>query len=92
MTCPFRRAASQHQFANGSGSRNPGFRSRQSSVHLPGPEEDDGDNNTLTLKNLSEALKLLTAPSMGKRESTVSVHRVRSCTSLFAFRCLSATV
>ncbi|CAH4034984.1 unnamed protein product [Pieris brassicae] len=63
MTCPFRRAASQHQFANGSGSRNPGFRSRQSSVHLPGPEEDDGDNNTLTLKNLSEALKLLTAPS-----------------------------
>ncbi|VVD02333.1 unnamed protein product [Leptidea sinapis] len=62
MTCPFRRASSQHQFANGSGSKKPEFRSRQSSVHLPGPEEDD-DSNTLTLKNLSEALKLLTAPT-----------------------------
>ncbi|KAL4703420.1 hypothetical protein ACJJTC_005931 [Scirpophaga incertulas] len=65
MTCPFRRASSQHQFANGSGSgsKKPEFRSRQSSVHLPGPEEDDAERNTLTLKNLSEALQLLTAPS-----------------------------
>ncbi|CAH0664106.1 unnamed protein product [Spodoptera exigua] len=65
MTCPFRRASSQHQFANGSGSstKKPEFRSRQSSVHLPGPEEEDGERNTLTLKNLSEALQLLTAPS-----------------------------
>ncbi|KAL0829732.1 hypothetical protein ABMA28_003227 [Loxostege sticticalis] len=65
MTCPFRRASSQHQFANGSGSgsKKPEFRSRQSSVHLPGPDEEDGERNTLTLKNLSEALQLLTAPS-----------------------------
>ncbi|XP_063832001.1 head-specific guanylate cyclase [Ostrinia nubilalis] len=65
MTCPFRRASSQHQFANGSGSgtKKPEFRSRQSSVHLPGPDEDEGERNTLTLKNLSEALQLLTAPS-----------------------------
>ncbi|XP_023943569.2 head-specific guanylate cyclase [Bicyclus anynana] len=64
MTCPFRRASSQHQFANGSGSgKKPEFRSRQSSVHLPGPEEEVGENSTLTLKHLSEALKLLTAPT-----------------------------
>ncbi|KAJ8720755.1 hypothetical protein PYW08_006220 [Mythimna loreyi] len=65
MTCPFRRASSQHQFANGSGSsaKKTEFRSRQSSVHLPGPEEEEGERNTLTLKNLSEALQLLTAPS-----------------------------
>ena len=62
MSCPFRRAASQHQFANGGTSGKKEFRSRQSSVHLPGPEEEDGD--TLTLKHLSEALKLLTAPSV----------------------------
>ncbi|KOB74932.1 Soluble guanylyl cyclae alpha-1 subunit [Operophtera brumata] len=63
MDCPFRRAASQHQFANGSsGSKKPEFRSRQSSVHLPGPEDEE-NRNTLTLKNLSEALQLLTAPS-----------------------------
>ncbi|XP_038219009.1 head-specific guanylate cyclase [Zerene cesonia] len=61
MTCPFRRASSQHQFANGAG-RKPEFRSRQSSVHLP-TEEEDGESNTLTLKHLSEALKLLTAPT-----------------------------
>ncbi|XP_064074590.1 head-specific guanylate cyclase [Vanessa tameamea] len=63
MSCPFRRASSQHQFANGGGSGKKEFRSRQSSVHLPGPEEEVGDSNTLTLKHLSEALKLLTAPS-----------------------------
>ncbi|CAH0719182.1 unnamed protein product, partial [Brenthis ino] len=61
MSCPFRRASSQLQFANGGTSGKKEFRSRQSSVHLPGPEEEDGD--TLTLKHLSEALKLLTAPS-----------------------------
>ncbi|CAG4960962.1 unnamed protein product [Colias eurytheme] len=61
MTCPFRRASSQLQFANG-GARKPEFRSRQSSVHLP-TEEEDGEKNTLTLKHLSEALKLLTAPT-----------------------------
>lgn len=66
MTCPFSRASSQPQFANGSGSsgKKAEFRTRQSSVQLPGPEEDDGDRNTLTLKNLSEALQLLTAPSV----------------------------
>ncbi|XP_068623127.1 head-specific guanylate cyclase [Battus philenor] len=65
MTCPFRRASSQQQFANGgsSGGKKPEFRSRQSSVHLPGPDEEEGERNTLTLKNLSEALQLLTAPS-----------------------------
>ncbi|XP_012551167.2 soluble guanylyl cyclae alpha-1 subunit isoform X1 [Bombyx mori] len=65
MTCPFRRASSQHQFANGAGStsKRPEFRSRTSSVHLPGPEEEDNERNTLTLKHLSEALQLLTAPS-----------------------------
>ncbi|XP_072945633.1 head-specific guanylate cyclase [Epargyreus clarus] len=65
MTCPFRRASSQHQFANGgsSGVKKPEFRSRQSSVHLTGHDEEEGESNTLTLKHLSEALKLLTAPS-----------------------------
>ncbi|XP_048481199.1 head-specific guanylate cyclase [Plutella xylostella] len=65
MACPFRRAASQQQFSKGgaSGAQKPEMRSRQSSVHLPGPEEEDSDRNTLTLKHLSEALKLLTAPS-----------------------------
>ncbi|KAG6446941.1 hypothetical protein O3G_MSEX004663 [Manduca sexta] len=65
MTCPFRRASSQHQFANGSSSapKKPEFRSRTSSVHLTGPEEEDGERNTLTLKHMSEALQLLTAPS-----------------------------
>ncbi|XP_049878664.1 head-specific guanylate cyclase [Pectinophora gossypiella] len=63
MTCPFRRASSQQQFGNGSAPPKPEFRTRQSSVHLPGPEEDDVERNTLTLKNLSEALQLLTAPS-----------------------------
>ncbi|XP_060806332.1 head-specific guanylate cyclase [Amyelois transitella] len=64
MTCPFRRASSQHQFANGSNAgRKKEFRSRQSSVHLTGPDEDNGERNTLTLKHLSEALQLLTAPS-----------------------------
>lgn len=66
MACPFRRAASQQQFSKGgaSGAQKPEMRSRQSSVHLPGPEEEDSDRNTLTLKHLSEALKLLTAPSV----------------------------
>ncbi|XP_053616078.1 head-specific guanylate cyclase [Plodia interpunctella] len=65
MTCPFRRASSQHQFANGGSSsgKKKEFRSRQSSVHLSGPDEDNGERNTLTLKHLSEALQLLTAPS-----------------------------
>ncbi|XP_026330207.1 head-specific guanylate cyclase [Hyposmocoma kahamanoa] len=62
MTCPFRRASSQHQFANGAAGKKPGFRSRQSSIHLPGPEEEE-EGKTLTLKHLSEALQLLTAPS-----------------------------
>ncbi|KAJ2945214.1 hypothetical protein O0L34_g9284 [Tuta absoluta] len=61
MSCPFRRASSQQQFANGA--QRPEFRTRQSSVHMPGPEEEDGEKNTLTLRNLSEALQLLTAPS-----------------------------
>ncbi|KAJ0172712.1 hypothetical protein K1T71_011851 [Dendrolimus kikuchii] len=63
MTCPFRRASSQHQFANGSSGKKTEFRSRQSSFHLPGAEEEETERNTLTLKNLSEALQLLTAPS-----------------------------
>ncbi|XP_013141467.1 PREDICTED: head-specific guanylate cyclase isoform X1 [Papilio polytes] len=63
MTCPFRRASSQQQFANGASSKKPELRSRQSSIHLSGPDEDDAERNTLTLKNLSEALQLLTAPS-----------------------------
>lgn len=63
MSCPFSRVSSQHQFANGGASGKKEFQSRQSSVHLPGPEEDE-DSNTLTLKHLSEALKLLTAPSV----------------------------
>ncbi|XP_063622801.1 head-specific guanylate cyclase [Cydia splendana] len=63
MACSFRRASSQHQFANGgSGGKKSEFRSRQSSIHHPGNDEDD-ERNTLTLKHLSEALQLLTAPS-----------------------------
>ncbi|XP_063384665.1 head-specific guanylate cyclase [Cydia fagiglandana] len=63
MACSFRRASSQHQFANGgSGGKKPEFRSRQSSIHHPGNDEVE-ERNTLTLKHLSEALQLLTAPS-----------------------------
>ncbi|CAH2088034.1 unnamed protein product [Euphydryas editha] len=68
MSCPFLRASSQHQFANGGGSGKKKIRTRQSSVHLPGPEEEE-DSNTLTLKHLSEALKLLTAPSSSNKVS-----------------------
>ncbi|XP_041969667.1 head-specific guanylate cyclase [Aricia agestis] len=64
MACPFRRASSQIQFANGGPSgKSLEFRSRQSSIHLAGADEEEAESNTLTLKQLSEALKLLTAPS-----------------------------
>lgn len=65
MACSFRRASSQHQFANGGGSggKKPEFRSRQSSIHHPA-NDDEEEGNTLTLKHLSEALQLLTAPSV----------------------------
>ncbi|XP_063366092.1 head-specific guanylate cyclase [Cydia amplana] len=63
MACSFRRASSQHQFANGgSGGKKPEFRSRQSSIHHSG-NDGEAETNTLTLKHLSEALQLLTAPS-----------------------------
>jgi hypothetical protein len=42
-------------------------------VHLPGPEEEDGGRNTLTLKNLSEALQLLTAPSVCNHHQPINV-------------------
>lgn len=67
MACPFTRASSQQQFPNGSGKK-PEFRSRQSSFHISANEEEDGDKNTLTLKHLSEALQLLTAPSVSRYE------------------------
>ncbi|CAG9129926.1 unnamed protein product [Plutella xylostella] len=91
MACPFRRAASQQQFSKGgaSGAQKPEMRSRQSSVHLPGPEEEDSDRNTLTLKHLSEALKLLTAPSVSRTgdargaQSTFCRRRTTHGTKLF---------
>lgn len=74
MTCPFRRASSQHQFANGgAGGKKAEFRSRQSSVHLPGPEEEETEKNTLSLKNLNEALQLLTAPSVSSNFNSNSI-------------------
>ncbi|GBP64923.1 hypothetical protein EVAR_49217_1 [Eumeta japonica] len=79
MACPFRRPSSQqHAQANGAASRPHEGRSRQSSVQLPGA--DDGDGSTLSLRHLSEALQLLTAPSFSTEK--LSLTELRSLQTL----------
>ncbi|XP_073954227.1 guanylate cyclase 1 soluble subunit alpha 2 [Choristoneura fumiferana] len=89
MACSFRRASSQHQFANGGGSggKKPEFRSRQSSIHHP-TNDDEEERNTLTLKHLSEALQLLTAPSNDSLHAAVTALTKNQAEHYDKYNCL----
>lgn len=89
MSCPFRRSSTNPQDGGSIGVSGGGailkrsFTSRQNSIQMgPNDEQEDEDTNTLNLKNLNEAILILTSPS-------VSIDSVIVLNSSFPHRLLS---